>query len=443
MTTEAPADLHRLAVEAVVTRTLSGTERVVSVDSPPGAGKSELVIETADRGSESPSSDQLGVISQTNEQADDLTVRLARRFAEDGRLVGRLHGREYIPPARLAHRAIRAAPQLAALSDCSVVIAPAAKWAYIQGEWQIGIIDETYQMRSDALLRIGDRFGRLLSVGDPGQLDPFTTGDETLVRGLPFSPIETAAQALHATHPHAVVTLPVSWRLTPAAVSLISPSFYLRPFTAGTGVGDRGLELGPARGHRADPSWEMAAARGWSYVELPPAHLRRTDPELVEVLADLVEGLLTRGGATHDGAVSRIVSAASIAVGVVHRDQRAAVSAAVDRRLSRLGIAAGSVVVDTANRLQGREFEVVVCWHPLSGRRDASAFHLEAGRLCVLLSRHRQACVVVSRAGARDVLESYPATDPIWVGEPFPAVDGWEANLAVLERLEEYRVVAA
>jgi hypothetical protein len=31
---------------------------------------------------------------------------------------------------------------------------------------------------------------------------------------------------------------------------------------------------------------------------------------------------------------------------------------------------------------------------------DASAFHLDSGRLCVLASRHRQACVFVGRAGA-------------------------------------------
>jgi hypothetical protein len=98
------------------------------------------------------------------------------------------------------------------------------------------------------------------------------------------------------------------------------------------------------------------------------------------------------------------------------------------------------VVIDTANRFQGRKFDVVIAWHALSGRRDASAFHLEAGRLCVFLSRHRHACVAVGRAGTREVLERHPATEPLWVGEPPPAVDGWEATLEVLERLQPYRL---
>ena len=87
------------------------------------------------------------------------------------------------------------------------------------------------------------------------------------------------------------------------------------------------------------------------------------------------------------------VTADRIAIGTAHRDQAAAVRA----ELARLGV--DGVTVDTANRLQGREFDVTIVLHPLSGRRDATAFHLEAGRLCVLASRHRHACVVVARAG--------------------------------------------
>jgi predicted nucleic acid-binding protein len=54
---------------------------------------------------------------------------------------------------------------------------------------------------------------------------------------------------------------------------------------------------------------------------------------------------------------------------------------------------------------------VVIVLHPLSGRRDATAFHLEAGRLCVLASRHRHACIMVARAGIPELLEG-------WLTEP-------------------------
>lgn len=98
------------------------------------------------------------------------------------------------------------------------------------------------------------------------------------------------------------------------------------------------------------------------------------------------------------------------------------------------------MAVDTANRLQGREFDVTVFLHPLSGRPDATAFHLETGRLCVLASRHRHACIVVCRAGVADLLDEHPSAEPVQLGVTVKFPDGWEANHAVLAHLNEHRV---
>ena len=72
--------------------------------------------------------------------------------------------------------------------------------------------------------------------------------------------------------------------------------------------------------------------------------------------------------------------------------------------------------IDTANRLQGAEFDVTIVLRPLSGRRDATAFHLEADRLCVLASRHRHACIVVARTRIADLLDAHPSDEPIHLG---------------------------
>jgi hypothetical protein len=101
---------------------------------------------------------------------------------------------------------------------------------------------------------------------------------------------------------------------------------------------------------------------------------------------------------------------------------------------------AEAVTVDTANRLQGREYDVTVVLHPLSGRPDATAFHLETGRLCVLASRHRHACIVVARAGIAELLDEHPSTEPVQLGVTVKFPDGWTANHAVLEHLSEHRV---
>ena len=122
------------------------------------------------------------------------------------------------------------------------------------------------------------------------------------------------------------------------------------------------------------------------------------------------------------------MDASRIAIGAAHRDQVAAIR-------SFLPPSAAEVTVDTANRLQGREYDLTVVLHPLSGRQDATAFHLESGRLCVLTSRHRHACVVVARAGIADLLDAHPSTEPVHIGVPEKFPDGWEANQAMLAHL--------
>jgi len=80
--------------------------------------------------------------------------------------------------------------------------------------------------------------------------------------------------------------------------------------------------------------------------------------------------------------------------------------------------------------------------HPLSGRRDATEFHLEAGRLCVLLSRHRHACLVVARAGIAELLDAHPSVVPVHLNVPVKFPDGWAAQQAVMSHLSNYRVPA-
>jgi hypothetical protein len=408
-------------------------ERTVVVDSPPGAGKSTLVREVARRLVEA--GEQVPVVAQTNDQADDLTHALARLLG-GGVTVGRLYGGDRVPPTALPPGVV-ASPRIADLDKCAVIVATAAKWAYVDHPpWPLGIVDEAYQMSSAALVRIGDRFARLLLVGDPGQLAPFTVADERVVRSMATWPLDTAAGTVLRNHPSTpVVPLPVSWRLPPSGAPVVSAAFYARPFAAGVGEGVRRMwfEASPMP-DRVGRVLTVAAASGWGLLELPAAYLPHTDPEAVETLVAVVRRLLSCGAVVQDEHGARPLVAADLAVGVTHRDQRARVRAALD------AAGADGVVAETANRLQGRQFEVTVAWHPLSGRRDASAFHLEAGRLCVLASRHRQACVVVTRAGVREQLDAYPATEPVWLGDIPPQVDGWEANHTFLERLAPHTV---
>ncbi|MFE0807657.1 AAA family ATPase [Streptomyces sp. NPDC058794] len=427
------------ATAAILHDTLHGAERGVVVDSPPGAGKSTLVVRAALELAEA--GRPLMVVAQTNAQVDDLVLRLAEKNPDLP--VGRLHSSDADPYDKALDGLdnVRKSAKAADLAGLAVVLSTAAKWAHVKVDepWRHAIVDEAYQMRSDSLLAVAGLFERALFVGDPGQLDPFATVGSEQWAGLSYDPSASAVTTLLAHNPALPQhRLPVSWRLPASAAPLVSDAFYpYTPFRSGTGHGDRSLAFSvPSDGSGPDQVIDEAARSGWGLLELPARHTPRTDPEAVRAVAEVVRRLLDReGAATSERAPDPVpLTADRVAVGTAHRDQAAAVRAA----LAGLGVT--EVTVDTANRLQGREYDVTVVLHPLSGRPDATAFHLETGRLCVLTSRHRHACVVVCREGVGELLDDYPSTEPVQLGTLVKFPDGWEANHAVLAHLAEHRV---
>ncbi|MFB6622211.1 AAA domain-containing protein [Streptomyces sp. NPDC056374] len=427
------------ATADILAATLGGTARGVVVDSPPGAGKSTLVVRAALE--LAAAGRPLMVVAQTNAQVDDLVLRLAEK--EPDLEVGRLHSNDSDPYDKALDdlENVRKSAKAGELTGLPVVLSTAAKWGHVKNvePWAHAIVDEAYQMRSDALLAVAGLFERALFVGDPGQLDPFSVVGAEQWAGLSYDPSASAVSTLLAHNPELPQhRLPVSWRLPASAAPLVSDAFYpFTPFRSGTGHGDRKLSFSAASdGSGPDRVLDEAAESGWGLLELPARHTPRTDPEAVGAVALVVRRLLDRGGAAVSERSETPVPLTPdrVAVGTAHRDQAAAIRAA----LAELGVS--GVTVDTANRLQGREYDVTVVLHPLSGRPDATAFHLETGRLCVLASRHRHACVVVCRAGVTDLLDAHPSTEPVQLGVAVSFPDGWEANHAVLSHLADHRV---
>lgn len=434
-----PTELARDATDGILAG-LDSTDRGAVVDSPPGAGKSTLVVTATARLADA--GERVMVIAQTNEQVDDLSDRLAS--ARPALRIGRLSGREYVPSPRVAqHAHVTVSTNVADVAACPVVAGTAHKWATVRDtSWPWAIVDEAYQMRSDLLLRAAGLFDRALFVGDPGQLDPFSTVQTERWTGLTWDPMQSAVAVLLRHNPDIPVRrLPVSWRLPAPAVPVVAEAFYpFGGFLAGVGPEQRRLEFSTRAFGRnpLDEAVETAAETGWALYELPAGYTIRTDEEAVAACAALAARVMERGATCYsERAVAGAPLAANrIAVGTAHRDQAQAI------RMALRGNGLAGVTVDTANRLQGREFDLVIVLHPLSGRRDATEFHLEAGRLCVLTTRHRHACIVVARAGIPELLDAHPSSEPVHLNVPVQFPDGWEANQAVMARLQQWKVRA-
>ncbi|MFI1815143.1 AAA domain-containing protein [Streptomyces sp. NPDC020422] len=418
------------------------THRGLVVEAPPGAGKTSLVAQAADTLSKT--SGPCIVMAQTNAQVDQLVWRFAQH---PSRLrAARLTGIEHEAPDDLqTHPRIRISTRIEDLEQTAdVIVGTAMKWATVTGRrWPWAVIDEAYQMRSDMLLRSAGLFDRTLFVGDPGQLDPFSNITTDRFAQLHHDPVSSAVAVLLANNPDVPVhQLPVSWRLPPSAVPLISEAFYSTPFRAGTAETDRTLTF-TVTGMRTltDKVIEHAARTGWALLELPARITHHLDSEAHHAILDIAERLMVRGtiATCEDNPQGHLLRPDDIAIGTVHRRQVQHIRLLQARHYPRLH----GITVDTANKLQGSERRITLVLHPLSGRRDASTFHLEAGRLCVLTSRHRHACIIVGRAGIGELLETHPSNSPTYPGPATKVPDGWEAHHTVLEHLAQHTIRAS
>jgi len=432
-------------VDEMVAASLANDERARLANAPAGAGKTgaavSLVTALADADA------RTGVVAQTNAQAFDLVHRIA--LNAPGHNVTFLPATGVVLPPDTASLPNVQVAQATQLGNAQTVVATADKWAFTAptlgpNSFDAGVVDEAYQMPSAKLLRIADLYSSLDFLGDPGQLDPFSVVGDERWRGLATNPVLNAVDALLAHHPGIPRrTIPVTRRLPPSAAGVIREVFYPElAFGPASEPDDRRLHFSVrsigARDSGADAAWTQAAGTGWAYVQLAPRMAVQPDQEIVATIADLAERLFALGPEITDerhreGA--RRLAQERVAVGVAHRNQRAATLMALQAR----GLS--GVVVDTANRLQGREFDIVIVWHPLAGRTDATAFHLDSGRAAVLTTRHRHACVVVGRAGTTRLLDDHPPPANFDLGVSRDAeFDGWEAHVRLLAHLETVTV---
>ena len=143
------------------------------------------------------------IVAQTNEQVDDLSTgsRTRRRSCA----IGRLSAADYVPSRagrRSTRRCVVRSPSRATCGGRrSSSARPRSGPPSPTALWPWAIVDEAYQMRSDALLRVAGRFERALFVGDPGQLDPFSTVDIERWTGLTWDPMQSAVAVLLRHNP--------------------------------------------------------------------------------------------------------------------------------------------------------------------------------------------------------------------------------------------------
>jgi hypothetical protein len=435
-TTHTPSQRAEQAIRAVLSTQWDGAP-AVRLDSPPGAGKTGIVERVAAQ-SLALLHERCMIATSTNEQSFDLVRRLASGFS---RLTFMLWvSKELEVPSDV--RALGNV-QIASSADelphgpC-VVVANAAKWSWIQGSvepFDVLIVDEAFQLADYRFQLIAGLARRFVLVGDPGQIAPVITAPIERWRCDPAGPHIACPEAFVARHASSVVrlSLPVSRRLVADTVRVIQPAFYRQlPFEALAEEGERSLLVDAATGHSFDGAIARAA-RGSSLVldELPEKLTTELDEAIAERIVSAIHRLLERRARVRDGQREHTLTAERIGVTCAHVVQVNAVR-------ERLPADLRGVLVETAERFQGLERDVMFVHHPLSGRAELGAFALDAGRACVMTTRHRVACFIVARAGILARLERQaPTTERVLGLDRDREWEGYRAHRAVLRALAD------
>ena len=222
-------------------------------------------------------------------------------------------------------------------------------------------------------------------VGDPAQLPPVRQGrgrDDLLGASL-YAFLEQHG---------AGVLLEDSFRLNDELTRFVSKEFYAGRLRASRGTAKRRLQLA---------AWSEPAAERSDLAAVidpeSPLVLARIDhegrtrraPEEVECVADLV----------HAFVVDHRVPREEIAVLAPFRSQVRQIRHELERRGQLSPGRDDRLVVDTVERMQGQEREIVILSFAGSDRDDLARqaeFFYEPGRLNVALTRARNKCIVVA-----------------------------------------------
>ncbi|MCH9731938.1 MAG: AAA family ATPase [Actinomycetia bacterium] len=354
------------------------------VPAAPGAGKSRLVSLLAAALAHRVGL-RVAVAAQTREQAAELARRITA-ISDRAALIVRAGRR--VP----AVEGVRAVSGLSVRWQRStggeILVGTAARWLYVDpslASADVVLVDEAWQGTYADLGALGALARQVVCVGDPGQVAPVVTGSTQRWEGQPSGPHQPAPAALLAAHGEAlsVHQLDSSWRLGPQTCALLSQHFYGQmPFTS------------------RRPDEAVIAPDGTVLPEIlsrpTQAGNGPTDTALLAALAGRARELTwhryRRAGKCE------ALTAHDIAVVVPHVAQAGAVRA----MLADLP----DILVGTVNGLQGLERPAVVALHPLAGYRSAESFALDAGRMCVTLSRHRAHLTILTDPATAPLLDA-------------------------------------
>lgn len=352
---------------------------VTLVQSPPGAGKSTLVVKIV--GYLLAKSDvSVHVVAPTNNAAIELATKICRTTGP-GSAVVRSRGRripDEVATTELDGYAVADGKSYKPDRQVHVTTVHAAK--QYPPEVDLLIVEEAYQVTYGLLAEAADNATQILMVGDPGQIGPVITHDLSPWRGVQDAPAARAPEVFARMNAN-ILTLPCTYRIGQESTDAIAP---LYPFTFHSERPERHLD-------------------GYAEIEALEVPTGQSATDSCRVLAARAARLV--GTQYTDEHGTRALEQSDVCV-VAARNELVAGTAALLASENLTGITVG-----TADSLQGGQWPAVVAIDPVTSAKQISGHAVDPGRLCVMTSRHMGHLTWVYSDGWQQRIDDYSMSE--------------------------------
>jgi len=377
-----PQPDEKSSVELAVRVVRDLDETVLSIQGPPGSGKTysgaRMICALVSEGK------KVGVTATSHKVIRNLLDAVDEAAVETSsvvRLAHRLDDEGADDPGRV-ERIDNNKDALTALVGGRANVLGGTAWLWARPEFANAVdvlfVDEAGQMSLANVLGVSGAARSLVLLGDPQQLEQPQKGSHP--EGADVSALEHILGAHQTMPPDRGLFLPVTWRLAPRVCSFTSELFYEG-------------KLAPKPGLERQCLVGVGAFEGsglW-VVDVPHDGNRNASTEEIEVVADLVLQLTTPG--------AQWINEKGVAAQMTGKD--VLVVAPYNAQVSRLAerLESTGARVGTVDKFQGQEAPVVIYSMATSRPEDAPRgmeFLYSLNRLNVATSRARCAAILVA-----------------------------------------------
>lgn len=407
------------------------SNRVV-VDSPPGAGKTGVVehvsVQAVMRYGE-----RVMIAAQTRSQCLDLATRISAKWLAPVYLLWPKS--EDVPEASVDvvedaqqtpqspfFRLVRSPKELP--DTPHITIATSAKWiaSSIEDGWyDLQIVEEAYQLTDTDWRLFSSMAKRHFLVGDPGQIAPVVSIETIEWEASEEPPHYPAPENLLRRFPGSLTTyiqLPASRRLPGYSAHFVSELLYpTLNFWPTSDFPDRRIQTSSH-----DPLLQKIQ-QGASLVATESIQPIQTIVETIKLCCQshLVD---------KDILIDRNVLTSDIGIVCTRTKDVQALQAACAKQ------GWTDIYCETAERFQGLEREIIFVLHPLWDSENVE-FGLLPGKWCVMLSRHRVACIIVAPVHSQEMLAELSTSEEKRFYSQDQTEKGVEVHKETIQRLKK------